>query len=179
VSDLSAVEPLSAAHRTDRFDCGKRELNEYLKQYALVNQAAGGARTFVVHRNEQVVGYYSLAAGSVEPEKAPRRVRAGMGRYAIPVILLARLAVDDAEQKKGLGRALLKDALLRIAAAADEIGVRGVLVHAMDDEAKAFYERFDFEESPTDPLHLLLLMKDLRRLLRTAGFAHGEPRAGT
>ena len=92
-----------------------------------------------------------------------------MGQYEIPVILLARLAVDLTEQKRGLGGGLLKDALLRIAGAAEEIGVRAVLVHATDEEAKAFYRRYDFEESPTDPLHLMLLMKDLKRLLRAAG----------
>lgn len=173
MTELSSVEPLIAAHHTDAFDCGKRELNEYLKQYALLNQAAGGARTFVVHRDQEVVGYYSLATGSVEPERAPGRVKAGMGRYEIPVILLARLAVGVTEQGKGLGRALLKDALLRIASAAEEIGVRAVLVHAIDDEAKAFYRRFDFEDSPTDPLQLMLLMKDLKRLVREAGLRSG------
>jgi GNAT superfamily N-acetyltransferase len=169
VTDLSAVELLSAAHRTEGFDCGKPELTEYLQRHALMNQGAGGARTYVVHRDQVVVGYYSLAAGSVEPENAPRRVKAGLGQYQIPVILLARLAIDLSEQGKGLGAALLRDALLRIAGAAGQIGVRAVLVHAIDEEAKAFYRRFDFEESPTDPLHLMLLMKDLRALLRRAG----------
>jgi GNAT superfamily N-acetyltransferase len=112
-----------------------------------------------------VVGYYALAAGSVEPEQAPERIKKGLARHPVPVILLARLAVDRHEQGKGLGAALLKDALIRAAAAADEIGVRAVLVHAKDEDARAFYERFDFEPSPTDPLHLYLLMKDLKKTI--------------
>ena len=168
MTGLSAVEPLSSAHRTEDFDCGKLELNEFLQRYALMNQGSGGARTYVVHRDQTIVGYYSLAAGSVEPEKAPKRVRSGMGQYDIPVILLARLAVDVREQGKGIGAALLRNALLRIAGVAGEMGVRAVLVHALDEEAKSFYQLFDFEESPTDPLHLMLLMKDLRALLRAA-----------
>jgi GNAT superfamily N-acetyltransferase len=171
VTSPSAVEPLTAAHRTGEFDCGKTELNEYLERYALTNQTSGGARTYVVHRDQRVVGYYSLAAGSVEPERTPKRVRVGMGQYEIPVVLLARLAVGVEEQGKGLGRAMLRDALLRIVAAADQIGVRAVLVHAMDDEAKTFYQRFNFEASPTDPLHLMLLMKDFRASLRAAANA--------
>ena len=111
-----------------------------------------------------MVGYYALTAGSVEREESPERVKKGLARHPIPVILLARLAVDRREQGKGLGAALLKDALIRAAGAADEIGARAVLVHAKDDEARAFYEHFDFEPSPIDPLHLFLLMKDLKRI---------------
>ena len=113
-----------------------------------------------------MVGYYALAVASVEPESVPERVKRGLARHAIPVILHARLAVDLAEQRKGLGAALLKDALRRAVAAAEEIGARAVLVHAKDEEARVFYEKFDFESSPTDPLHLFLLMKDLRTAVR-------------
>ncbi len=122
---------------------------------------------FVIHRDQRVVGYYALAAASVEREEAPERVRKGLARHPIPVILLARLAVDHREQGKGLGAALLKDALIRAAGAADEIGARAVLVHAKDDDARAFYERFDFDPSPTDPLHLFLLTKDITRTVRS------------
>jgi GNAT superfamily N-acetyltransferase len=114
----------------------------------------------------RVVGYYALAAGSVEHEEVPARIRKGLARYPVPVILLARLAVDQQERGRGLGAALLKDALTRAARAADEIGARAILVHAKDDEARSFYEHFDFEPSPSDPLHLFLLMKDLRALVR-------------
>lgn len=110
-----------------------------------------------------MVGYYALAAGSVEPAQAPERVKKGLARHPIPVILLARLAVDRREHGNGLGKALLKDALIRAAGAATAIGARAVLVHAKDEEARTFYEHFDFEPSPTDPLHLFLLMKDLQR----------------
>lgn len=158
---MSAIEPLAEHHDTGSFDCGKPELTEWLRRYALVNQRARAARTFVVHRQGRVVGYYALAAASVVHAEAPRRVSKGLARHPIPVFLLARLAVDLSEQGAGLGGALLKDALLRAAGAAEEIGARALLVHAMDDEARRFYEHFGFEPSPTDPLHLFLLMKDL------------------
>jgi len=121
---------------------------------------------YVAHRAGRVVGYYALAAASVELEEAPARVKKGLARRPIPVILLARLAVALSEQGRGLGAALLRDALNRIGSAADQIGARAVLVHAKDDEAKSFYQHYDFEPSPTDPLHLFLLMKDLRAVLR-------------
>lgn len=166
MEQLSGPGPLTAAHDVSNFDCGKQELTEWLRRYALQNQQAGAARVYVVHRSGRVVGYYALAASSVEPEEAPERVKKGLARHPIPVILLARLAVDVSEQGQGLGRALLKDALSRSASAADEIGARAILVHAKDDEAQAFYRHFDFEPSPTDLLHLFLLMKDLRAILR-------------
>lgn len=163
---LSGPEPLSAAHDVTNFDCGKQELTAWLRRYALQSQGAGGSRVYVVHRAGRVLGYYALAAGSVEPEEASERVRKGLARHPIPVILLARLAVDASEQHRGIGAALLKDAMKRIVSAAGEIGARAVLVHAKDDEARAFCEHFDFEPSPTDPLHLFLLLKDLRAVLK-------------
>lgn len=160
---LSSVEPLEASHDTSAFDCGKPELTQWLRRYALVTHRAAGARVYVVHRSGRVVGYYALATGSVEREETPGRVRKGLARHPVPVILLARLAVDQQEQGQGLGSGLLEDALTRASQASDEIGARAVLVHAKDEEARAFYERFDFEASPTDPSHLFLLMKDLKR----------------
>jgi len=113
-----------------------------------------------------VLGYYALAAGSVEPAEASGRLRMGTGRHPIPVVLLTRVGVDVRAQGPGLGAALVRDALLRVAAAADVIGVRALLIHAESDDARAFYEHIaEFEASPTDPLHLILLMKDLRRAL--------------
>ena len=163
---FSAVQKLDASHEVDAFDCGKEPLNRFLQRHALVNQKAGSAQTYVVCRGEQrVAGYYSLAVGAVEHADAPGRVGKGLARHPIPVMLLARLAIDRAEQGKGLGKALLKDALLRTAQAAEIAGIRALLVHAKDDEARAWYEQFDFEPSPTDPYHLFLLMKDLRALL--------------
>lgn len=163
---LSGPDPLTSAHGVRSFDCGKGELTEWLRRYALQNHQAGSARVFVVHRGGRVVGYSALAAASVELGHAPERVRKGPARLPIPVILLARLAVDLSEQGQGLGTALLKDALRRSVAAAGEVGARAVLVHAKDEEAKACYQHFDFEPSPTDPWHLFLLMKDIRAALR-------------
>lgn len=164
--ELTVVAKLHAAHETDPFDCGKEPLNRFLQRFALVNQKAGSAQTYVVCRGEQrVVGYYSLAVGAVEHAEAPARVGKGQPRHPIPVMLLARLAVDRREQGRGLGQALLKDALLRTAQAAEIAGMRALLVHAKDDAARAWYESLDFEPSPTDPYHLFLLMKDLRALL--------------
>lgn len=161
-----AIQKLDASHNVEAFDCGKEPLNRFLQRHALANQKAGSARTYIICRKEQcVAGYYSLAVGAVEDANAPGRVGKGLARYPIPVMLLARLAIDSPEQGKGVGKALLKDALLRTAKAADIAGIRALLVHAKDDEAQAWYEAFDFEPSPTDPYHLFLLMKDLRAVL--------------
>jgi GNAT superfamily N-acetyltransferase len=165
---LSTPESLSALHGVADFDCGNEPLSLWLKRFALLNQQADSARTYVVHRARRVVGYYSLTAGSVRPEDAPPRVTKGLARHPVGVIPLGRLAVDKREQGRGLGQALLKDALLRAAGAADTIGARAVLVHAIDDVARAFYERFGFERSPIDDFELMLLMKDLRARLRVS-----------
>jgi GNAT superfamily N-acetyltransferase len=163
---LSAVVKLNAAHELEAFDCGKEPLNRFLQRFALTNQRSGSSQTYVVCRGERgVAGYYSLAVGAVEPDDTPARVSKGLARHPVPVMLLARLAVDKSEQGRGLGGALLKDALLRTAQAADIAGIRALVVHAKDDEARAWYGRFDFEPGPTDPDQLFLLMKDLRALL--------------
>lgn len=159
---LSPVEKISKAHDLSVFDCGNEGLNNWLRRYALTNQLSDSAQTYVVHRGGTVAGYYALTAGSVRPEEAPVRISKGLAKRPIGVILLARLATDKREQGKGLGGALLKDALLRIAAAAKEIGARAVLVHAINDDARKFYEHFGFERSPVDEFELMLLMKDLR-----------------
>jgi predicted N-acetyltransferase YhbS len=163
--DFSPVEQINADHVTAGFDCGSEELNRYLVKHALQNTRADGAVTRVATRGGRIIGYYSLAAGSAEQAQAPARVRKGLARHPIPLVILARLAVDRSAQRIGLGEALLKDALVRVAAAADLIGVRALIAHAKDERAKAFYERFDFEPSPTDPLHMFLLMKDIRAAL--------------
>lgn len=154
--------PLETNHDLASFDCGIVALNDYLKKYALTNQRNQASRTYVALRAETVVGYYTLTAGSVQREETPARVAKGLARHPVPIILLARLAVDLQEQGRGLGAGLLKDALLRSSQAADLIGCRAVLVHAKDDAAKTFYQRFGFESSPTDELHLFLLMKDIK-----------------
>lgn len=162
---LSPIEKLTAAHDCTAFDCGSEALNRFLQRYALPNQTGGSATTYVSCRGRRVVGYYSLATGGVIYHQAPERIAKGQPKHDIPVMLLARLAVDRSEQARGLGRGLLKDALLRTAQVADIAGVRALLVHAKDEGARRWYEQFDFEPSPTDPLHLLLLIKDLRKAI--------------
>ena len=165
MSEYGAIEKLQRQHLLDGFDCGKEDLNRFLKRQAWNNQQAHSAQTYVLAKELAVVGYYSLAAGSVNHDEATERVRKGLARHPIPVILLARLAVDVSLQGSGIGPALLKDALLRTAQAADTIGARALLVHAKDDNAKGFYEHFTFEPSSSDPYHLLLIMKDLLTLV--------------
>ena len=160
---LSPIEKLAPGHVVAGFDCGIPALNEWIVRFAPVNQAAGASRTYVTRRADCVLGYYAVSAGSVLREEIPERVAKGLSRHSVPIAVIARLAVDIREQGRGVGAALLKDALVRIASAADIIGVRAVLVHAKDDKARAFYERFDFVSSPVDPLQMFLLMKDLRR----------------
>lgn len=155
---------LEPGDATERFDCGQASLNEYLHRFALTNQRAGAAQTRAVCAEDRIAGFYTLSVGSVEPEEAPPRVRKGLARHPVPVMLLARLAVDLHYQRRGLGQALLKDALLRTRQAADIAGIRAVLVHAKDEVARDWYRSWDFESSPTDPLHLFLLLKDFRHL---------------
>ena len=158
-------EPLDKHHQLDHFDCGKASLNEWLTKHARTAAASDSAKVFVstLDDEETVVGYYALAAAQVEPEDAVARALKGQpGSRPVPAILLARLAVDQNHQGEGLGTSLLQDILLRVVGAADEIGARILLIHAMDEEAKSWYLQYGFEESPTDPLHLQMLMKDVR-----------------
>lgn len=163
---LRRPEPIGAHHRVTAFDCGSPALNEFLTRHALTNHQAGSAKTFVATSdNHVVVGYYSLAASQVLYADAPPRLLKGVARHPIPVVLLARLAIDHSWQGKGLGPGLLKDAILRILSAAEGIGVRALLVHAKDDKAKAFYVHYNFEPLPGYPLHLVLLLKDARKIV--------------
>jgi GNAT superfamily N-acetyltransferase len=159
----SPVRKLAATDQADAFDCGQAALNQFLQRYALVNQKANSAQTYVCCQGDVVVGFYSLAVGSVDPEAAPSRVMKGLARHPVPVMILARLAVDKEHQRQGLGQAQLKDALLRTAQAADIAGIRCLLVHAKDDVARQW--SWEFEPSPTDPYHLFLMLKDLESLL--------------
>ena len=159
-------EPLARHHGLDDFACGEPALDEWLKKHARAANASESARVFVVTTDDDtatVVGYYALAAAQVEPADATGRARKGQpSRRPVPAVLLARLAVDHRHQGAGLGRSLLQDVVLRCVEAADAIGVRVLLVHAKHERAKAWYEKYGFEESPTDPLHLMMLMKDVR-----------------
>jgi len=165
-------EPLGKQHRLDEFQCSEPALDEWLKRHARAAQASDSARVFVtkLEDGETVVGYYALAAAQVAPEDATARALKGQPRARpVPAILLARLAVDSEHQGAGLGRSLLQDVLLRCLEAGDAIGARILLVHAKHDAAKAWYMQYGFEESPTDPLHLLMLMKDVRAFLQRQG----------
>lgn len=159
------IRKLSADDAVETFDCGQPALNQFLHRYALLNQRANSAQTYVCCHHGEVVGFYSLAVGGVDPESAPSRVTKGMARHSVPVMILARLAVDHSHQGQGLGKALLKDALMRTVQAADIAGIRALLVHTKDDEARKWYMSWEFEPSPTDPFHLFLMLKDLKALL--------------
>ncbi len=166
INQLSPVEKLSIEHVTEPFDCGKEELNRFLKRFALVSQRANSAQTYVTTRSAVVVGYHSLAVGTAEHRVVPERVAKGLARHPIPIMILARLAVDRREHGRGIGKALLKDALKRTAQAADIAGIRAIFVSAKDDDARAFYEHFNFDPSPSDPYHLFLVMKDPKKLIQ-------------
>lgn len=156
--------PLDARHRLDGFDCGRPTLDEWLAQHARHAQGAGSARTFVVTDPDRVVGYHTLTVGQVDALDAPERIRKGMGHYPIPVVILARLAVDRAYQGRGLGVGLLQDAIRRTLAIAEHAGIRALLTHPLDERAARFYARFGFIASPLRAQQLLLLLKDARRV---------------
>lgn len=160
---ISVPVKLSKHHILEDFDCGYPQLNKWLQRYAWQNQQANAVRTFVVCIENQVVGFYSLAVGAVDHIDAPQRVKKGLARHPIPVMILARLAVDRRYQGMRIGSGLLKDAILRTLNAADYAGIRAILVHAKDDKARTFYQQFDFEPSPIDPLKLMLLLKDAKK----------------
>lgn len=148
------------------FDCEVEPLNEYLRKYALQNQKKDAARTYVVTTEEnRIIGYYTLVFGSVSTDETTPDISAGLGKYPIPVILLARLAIDRNQKGKGLGKALMKDALLRAVRASEIAGLRAFLVHAKDESAKAFYGKLGFQPSPHDEFHLFLKMSDIRASL--------------
>ena len=148
----------------ESFDCGHVALNEFLQRFALVNQRSNSSQTYASCNAGQVAGFYSLAVGSVEPSHSAPRVIKGIPRHPVPVMILARLAIDQRYQRQGLGKALLKNALLRTVHAADIAGIRALLVHAKDEEARNWYRQWEFEESPTDAYHLFLLVKDIKAL---------------
>lgn len=149
------------------FSCGRIELDDWLTNYALINQSSGMSTVFVCEIKGEIAAYYALTAGQVSHASAPARITKGVAKHPIPVIILARFAVDTKFQGIGLGRAMLRDVLIRTSnVAAEDIGVRALLIHAKDEAAKAFYlAQAEFEPSPTDSMHIFLLMKDLRRAI--------------
>lgn len=160
----TAPEPLTAGHVLDTFDSGVASLDTWLRRRALANQRSGASRTFVACEGGAVRAYYALASGAIAVEAASGRFRRNMPD-PVPVVILGRLAVDRTRQGAGLGRALVRDAGLRVLNAAAAIGIRGMIVHALSDQAKAFYERVGFEASPIDPMLLLITLSDLEAAL--------------
>lgn len=165
--NLSAPQPLDARHRLEEFDCGKPALTDWLLRHARQAQGSGSARTFIVCDGDRVAGYFSLTVGQIDTLEAPERVRRGMGQYPIPLVILARLAVDLDYQGQGLGFSLLQDAIHRTITIAEQAGIRALLTHPIDAEAEAFYRRFGFEPTPVRERQLILLLKDARRFAGT------------
>ncbi len=161
------IEKLRRDHAVENVDCGREELNQFLIRYAWANQQANASQTYVALIDNIVIGFYTLTVGAAAYEGAPERLAKGLARHPIPIMLLARLGVDKRWQGQGVGKGLLRDALQRTVQAADIAGIRAFVVHAKDDQAKQFYERFNFIPSPTDPMHLYLLLKDIKHLLST------------
>lgn len=157
--DITPPEKLQPYHSFKAFDSGKPVLDEWLQKRALRNEETGGSRTYVVCIKKQIVGFYTLAVGSIEAQKAPGKIRRNMPD-PIPVMIIGRLAVDQKYQRSGIGRGLLRDAILRIVQAAEIAGIRAILVHALDDDAKTFYQRCGFRVSPLEPLTLLITVAD-------------------
>jgi len=166
VSDgaVGAPEHLNGQHDLSTFQSGVPALDEWLTRRALSNEQSGASRTYVVSAKGKVVGYYALATGAVAVQAASGRARRNMPD-PIPVMILGRLAVDEAYQGKGLGRALLRDAILRTLQAADIVGIRAILMHTISDEAKRFYERYGFAPSPIEPMTLMITVRDAEKAL--------------
>jgi GNAT superfamily N-acetyltransferase len=161
---ISAPEPLGAQHDLSRFECGEQALDDWLKRRAMQNQIGGASRTYVICSAMRVVGYYALAAGAVDHASAAGRVKRNMP-HPVPVMVLGRLAIDTRMQGRGIGPALLRDAILRTVQAAEIAGIRAILVHAISERAKAFYDKWGFAESPVDPMTLMIPVTEAAKML--------------
>lgn len=161
---IGAPEHLTAQHDVAAFDSGVPPLDDWLKRHALANETAGASRTYVVCVGRRVVGYYALATGAVTHARTIGRVRRNMPD-PVPAMVLGRLAVDHAFQGRGIGEGLLRDAILRTLQAAELAGIRAILVHAISEDAKRFYERHGFVESPVDPMTLMITIAEAQRAL--------------
>jgi predicted N-acetyltransferase YhbS len=158
MAEISAPEKLNPVHDLSQFQCGEPELDDWLKRRALHNEASGASRSYVVCIGRQVVGYYALSAGAAAHRDAPGRVKRNMPN-PVPVMVIGRLALDIKIQGRGIGTALLKDAVLRTVKAAEIAGIRAILVHAISEGAKRFYERLGFIESPTNPMTMMITVQ--------------------
>jgi GNAT superfamily N-acetyltransferase len=162
---LQAPHALNRQHLVNGFDCGKPSLNDWLIRHSLQAQGSGSSKTFVVSDGQVVAGYFSLTLGQIDTFEAPERVRQGMGQYPIPVVLLARLAVDLHYARQGIGAGLPKDAIKRAFLIAEQAGVRAIITHPLDHDADRFYTRFGFAPSPAGHNLLILLLKDARKFI--------------
>jgi len=163
---LHPPEPLADDHQVDGFDSGEPSLDDWLKRRARANQASGASRTYVVCERNRVIGYYALSSGAVAQAGVPGRFRRNMPD-PIPVVILARLAVDQTYQGKGVGRAMFRDAALRVEQAADSIGIRGIVVHAISEQARSFYLALGFDPCPAEAMTLVVTLRDLRRAIKS------------
>jgi len=161
---LSRPEPLAETHDLNDFFSGVSSLDDWLKRRARPNQVSGASRTFILAEERRVIGYYALASGAITVADSTGRFRRNMPD-PIPVAVLGRLAIDRSQQGRGLGRALFRDCALRVVHAADAIGIRGILVHAISEQAKAFYLALGFDPSPSEPMTLMVTLADIRELL--------------
>ncbi len=161
------IAKLALAHDATAFDCGNEALNRFIKTYALQGQRAGISQTYVAVTGETIVGYHTLVVGNVVHDEAPERLKKGVPQHPVPVIILARLAVDTQWHGRGLGAALVADAMRRILQAADIAGVRAMLVHAKDEAARNFYQHLGFEPFGASSLTLYRLLKDIRAMANT------------
>jgi GNAT superfamily N-acetyltransferase len=159
------IEKLNRQHAVEDFDCGEEAFNRFLVRFALQNQQANSSQTYLGLSDDAVIGFYTLVVGEVSFDDAPERLKKGLARHPVPLMILARLAVSINWQGQGAGAGLLKDAMLRTTQAADIGGIRALATHAKNDNVRAFYERFGLIASPTDPLHLFVLIKDIQKIL--------------
>lgn len=167
MAEKPLIAKLSPAHDPTSFDCGSEPLNRFLKLHALQSQQAGVAQTYVAASGPEIAGYHTLVVGHIAHDEAPDRLAKGVPRHPVPIIILARLAVDRNWQGKGLGAALVVDAMRRVLQAADIAGVRAMVVHAKDETAQRFYEHLGFVQFPERPLTLYRLLKDIRSMQGT------------
>lgn len=161
---LSPPEPLAEHHEVDSFASGEASLDDWLRRRASTNQTSGASRTYVVCEGKRVAGYYALTSGAISQTSVPGRFRRNMPD-PIPIVVLARLAVDRSQQGHGLGRAMFRDAARRVAQAADTIGIRGIVVHAISEDARRFYIVLGFDPCPADAMTLVATLRDLRAAL--------------
>jgi len=176
MADILQVEKLTTEHVTKPFKCTEHALNDWLKRYALKNQIVDSTLTYVLLRGNVIIAYYSLVYGEIALEECPPDVRSGMPpQFSVPIIKIARLAVDKREERQGLGQALMKDAFVRILGAAEIAGLRAVVIDALNDRAKEWYQKkFGFEESPISPRILFLRIQDLRLAAGVTSSRTGE-----